>query len=269
MPKRPAYDPQPRRMPRRREPVTVHLRRPPENAIVRAHHHAWGQLVCPRRGSVRVSAGGMTWIVPGFRAVWIPPNVNHELSMFGQVELHALYVDGQVASRLPARCTVIEVSPLLRDLIGALEPGHSLEGRRKELAMELLLEEVSAADPLPLGLRLPADRRLQALCDAVMEDPGDTRTLAQWAGAVGASERTLARLFAAELQTSFAAWRRQVRLARAIGLIGQGGALADVAAESGYANAGAFSAMFKQALGVAPSRFLARRPKAPAGAARG
>lgn len=259
MPKRPAYDPQPRRVPRRREPVTVHLRRPPENAIVRAHHHDWGQLVCPRRGSVRVSAGGMTWIVPGFRAVWIPPGVDHELAVFGVVELHALYVDAQAAPRLPAHCTVIEVSPLLRDLIEALETGGTLKGRRKELAMELLLEEVTAANPLPLGLRLPADRRLKALCDAVMEEPGDTRTLAQWAKAVGASERTLARLFASELRTSFAAWRRQVRLARAIGLIGQGGVLADVAAESGYASAGAFSAMFRQALGVAPSRFIARR----------
>ncbi|MDB5807791.1 MAG: transcriptional regulator, AraC family [Betaproteobacteria bacterium] len=259
MPKRPAYDPQPRRVPDLREPVTVHLRHPPENAIVRAHHHAWGQLVCPRQGSVRVSAAGMTWIVPGFRAVWIPPGIEHEIAVFGQVELHALYVDAAAAPLPAGNCAVIEVSTLMRDLIETLAAGTVPKGKRRSLMMDLLLEEIGAANALPLGLPLPADRRLKALCDAVMEDPGDTRTLAQWAPLVGASERTLARLFFTEMQTSFAAWRRQVRLARAIGLIGQGSDLANVAVEAGYANAGAFSAMFKHALGVAPSKFLARR----------
>jgi transcriptional regulator GlxA family with amidase domain len=175
--------------------------------------------------------------------------------MFGQVEFHALYID-PAASPLPlTACVVLEVSPLIRDLIGSLTTNLDSKSRRRSLMIDLLLEEIRAATPLPLGLPLPTDRRLKALCDALMDDPGATRTLAEWGPLVGASERTLARLFELELHTSFGAWRRQVRLARAIDLISQGMPLVNVAIELGYANAAAFSAMFKVALGVAPSRF--------------
>ena len=48
-----------------------------------------------------------------------------------------------------------------------------------------------------------------------------------------------------------------VRLARAVDLMGRGLPLAEVAAEVGYAAPAAFSTMFKRALGVPPSRFTA------------
>ncbi|HYS64810.1 MAG TPA: AraC family transcriptional regulator [Paraburkholderia sp.] len=54
--------------------------------------------------------------------------------------------------------------------------------------------------------------------------------------------------------TSFAIWRRQLRLSRAIDLIGRGVPLNVVAAELGYANAPAFFTMFRHALGFPPSQ---------------
>ena len=92
-----------------------------------------------------------------------------------------------------------------------------------------------------------------------MADPASPRGLADWADRVGASERTLARLFQSELKMSFGAWRQQLRVARALDLIGRGRPYGQVAAELGYASAAAFSAMFKRALGVSPSRFMAER----------
>jgi AraC-like DNA-binding protein len=88
-----------------------------------------------------------------------------------------------------------------------------------------------------------------------MADPADGRGLAEWAEQVGASERTLARLFQSELDTSFGAWRQQLRLARAVDEISRGLPVAQVAATVGYASQAAFSAMFSRALGVPPSRF--------------
>jgi AraC-like DNA-binding protein len=60
-----------------------------------------------------------------------------------------------------------------------------------------------------------------------------------------------------ELKTSFGAWRQQLRLSKAIDLLGRGMPLSKIAEELGYANAGAFSTMFKRALDVPPSQFLA------------
>ncbi len=256
MPKRIAHDPQPKRVPSVAEPITVHLRKPPVDGVIRWHRHTWGQLACPRQGSIRVSVPGMTWVAPLFRAVWIPPGIDHEVVMLGEVEFHALYVEPATSPLSLTDCSVIEVSILMRDLVDTLTTDDAFMGRRRRLMMELLLEEIRAAQSLPLGLPLPSDRRLRALCDAMMEAPGSSRSLAEWAPMVGASERTLARLFQTELRTSFGVWRRQLRLARAIDLIGRGMPLTAVGLELGYANAGAFSTMFRHALGFPPSHLV-------------
>ncbi len=91
-----------------------------------------------------------------------------------------------------------------------------------------------------------------------MEDPASTRGLAAWGRIVGSSERTLARLFHDDLQTSFGAWRQQLRLGRAQDLISRGQPLALVAEELSYSTSAAFSTMLKRVLGVSPSRFPIR-----------
>jgi len=48
---------------------------------------------------------------------------------------------------------------------------------------------------VPLRLPLPADRRLRRLCEALLADPARDDGLDRWAGDVGASARTLTRLF--------------------------------------------------------------------------
>lgn len=255
MPKRIFFDPQPKHAPTARVPVTAHLRRPPVNGVIRWHRHAWGQLVCPLQGSVRVSAPGITWIVPTFRAVWIPPKIDHEVSMFGSVTFHAMYLHPGTSPLALDTCTVVEVPALMHNLMVALT-GDTLKGRRRDLMMALFVEELRAATPIPLGLPFPMDRRLKLLCEAIINEPESTLSLSSWARVVGASERTLARLFQSELGSSFGAWRRQARLAKATVLIGEGLPLSQVALAAGYSSGAAFSAMFRKALGVPPSRFL-------------
>lgn len=253
------HDPLPRRAPTREEPVTVNLRKPPPDVRVPLHQHPWAQLAYTARGSMRISAAGMTWLAPAYRAVWIPPFVDHEVVMLGQVEIRTVYIAPESAPLSMDACSVIEVSDLLRNLIESLSKVVRLEPEntyRQRLITDLLLEEMRRAPALSLGLPLPRDRRLQALCNALMEDPASSLGLAEWSERVGASERTLARLFQQELNMGFAAWRQQLRLARALDLIGRGQPLGQVAAELGYASQAAFSAMFKRAFGVSPSRFL-------------
>jgi len=252
---RPLYDPVTRRSPSGPEPVTVHLRRPPENAIIESHSHGWGQLTFPVKGAVRVATDRMSWIVPLFRAVWVPPDIPHGTIMLGQVQFYVAYVDPAAAPLPLTDCRVIEVSGLMRELILRLADQPPAD----PLMSALLLREIQSARPLALGLPLPEDPRLARLCEALMEDPASARPLKEWAPRVGASERTLARLFESELHTSFAAWRQQLRLARAVDLMARGRPLAEVAEEVGYAAPAAFSSMFKRALGVPPSRFALPR----------
>lgn len=241
-------------------PITIHTRQPAKDSCMALHRHPWAQLAYPTQGSMRVAAAGTAWIVPAFRAVWIPPHIDHTVDMLGKVELCTLYIATEAAPLPLDACSVVDVSSLLRALIEALKTAERDD--RYRLMTELALEEIRRAPPLSLGLPLPKDRRLQALCNALMADPASSRGLKDWAREVGASERTLARLFQDEMALPFAAWRQQVRLARAVDEIGRGRPLAEVALRVGYANPAAFSAMFKRALGVSPGRF-ARRIEPP------
>lgn len=252
---RPNFFPMPRTAPSADVPVIAHLRTPPADALIESHRHPWGQLIFPLRGGLRIIAGNTSLIAPIFRAAWVPAEMLHEVAALGVAEFYALYLWPE-ASPLPAdRCVVIEASPLMRDLAASLAGDMPVTDRRHGLITSLLLEELRAAPPVSLDLQMPTDRRLRLLCDALMEQPDDDRSLAQWASEVGASERTLARLFSTELGTSFGTWRQQVRLARAVDWIARGVPVASVAARLGYANPAAFSAMFRRALGVSPREF--------------
>jgi AraC-like DNA-binding protein len=100
---------------------------------------------------------------------------------------------------------------------------------------------------------------VRALCEAVLRAPCQRASLAEWAADVGASERTLARLFQAELGTGYQQWRQQAVLAHALPMLARGMSVGEVAAATGYASESAFSAMFKAAMGQPPRQFQPRK----------
>lgn len=255
------FDPLPRRAPTPLEPVTVNLRSLPADAYVPFHSHEWAQLAYPIAGAMRLATARTTWIVPPSRALWISPRIQHELLALSDLELRTVYVDPSASPLPDDACEVLEVSALMRELIESLaQTGTAAEPSRQELVRRLFLDEVRRAPRLSLRVPMPEDRRLRTLCQELLAEPASALTLAQWSERVGASARTLARLFRQELGMSFGQWRQQMRLAQAAALISRGEALADVAAQLGYESASAFSAMFKRAFGRAPSGFFRRMP---------
>ena len=90
----------------------------------------------------------------------------------------------------------------------------------------------------------------------MIANPADNRALAGWAVEIGASERTLGRLFIRHLGMSFGAWRRRLRLLESIDRLGNGASVTEVAYELGYGSPSAFIAMFRENLGVPPARFF-------------
>lgn len=253
-------------------PVRAKLRTLNAHERVVPHSHPWAQVVFSTTGVCRVSAQRYSYIVPPSRAVWVPPQVEHAVTVVEPAEIRTLYllepVPGQgppaLADAPPAngdwsRCRVLEVSPLLREAVLQLaaEPGDHGASAREALLAKLVADELARAQPLALGVELPADKRLRALCEAVIDDPLRHAQLAGWATEAGASIRTVARLFRSELRTSFGAWRQQVLLARALSLAARGRPMAHIAAELGYASASAFSAMVRRSVGLPPTRLLA------------
>lgn len=244
-------------VPDARRPLTVSGRDLQAAAVLLPHHHSWGQFTYAVEGVMRVEANRSSWIVPQQRAVWIPPGVMHGVTVLQNTHLRPMRV---YAGRTPfpgQECKVLELSSLLRELLMALEQHDRQEqSPREHLLMEMILDEIPRCAVQPVRVPLPTDKRLKTLCDALIADPGIERTLADWAGLVGASERTLARLFERDLDMGFAQWRQQVRLAHAAPLIADGMPLSQVAAQLGYASQSAFSAMFKKTFGCSPTTFF-------------
>jgi AraC-like DNA-binding protein len=233
------------------------------------HSHAWAQIAFSMTGVIRMSTAHSTFLVPPSRAVWIPPRVEHLVDVVEPAEIRTLYIhqdertvgpglSAQAGSRTWRECRVIEVSSLLRELVDQLPVDPAAAPTEREATLSwLVLDELRRAPALRLGIALPGEPRLRALCEAVLENPGRWQTLTQCARHAGASARTVARLFRSELNTSFVQWRQQVVLAHAMMLAAQHTPMSEIASELGYASPSAFSAMVRRSVGAPPSRFLA------------
>ncbi|MFY7855059.1 MAG: AraC family transcriptional regulator [Rubrivivax sp.] len=253
-------------------PVRVKARRLSAASRIVPHRHDWAQVAYSNAGVLRVTADRHTYIVPPSRAVWIPPGVEHVVTVVEDAELRTLYVhqpqghvgplsqDSTDPGDGPAdwrRCRVLEVTPLMRELVSQLDGSPAPGPARERLLATLVLDELHRARVVPLGVGLPEDKRLRSLCEAVLDNPARHATLDGWAAEAGASARTVARLFRQELGTTFAEWRQQVLLAKALSMAASKRPMSHIAAELGYASASAFTAMVRRSVGEPPSRFFA------------
>ncbi|WP_202877211.1 AraC family transcriptional regulator [Pseudomonas kairouanensis] len=224
------------------------------------HTHRHGQLLYAISGVMRAEADGSLWFLPPKRALWIPAGVVHDQLMLTPVQMRSIYIQADAAQGFGDRCRVVDVSLLLRELILVLasEPiEYSLEGRNSHV-VALILSELAAAPTLPLQIPWPLDRRLLVVCNAILDAPGQSHLVEYWADKVGASSRTLIRLFLKETGLTYRQWVQQVRLACALERLEKGESVGRIARELGYVSASAFSAMFRRAIGTSPREFLVR-----------
>jgi AraC-like DNA-binding protein len=243
-------------------PVRVRARTMPTDTHFEPHHHAWAQLAYCASGILQVTVAApdeVTYIVPPSRAVWIAPGARHAVHVLEVAEFQSLYIDASATPPGWSGCRMLVVSNLLREMVHALDAPTPPTPERESLLTRLVLDELTSAATQALGVPMPhqqtGDKRLRALCEAVLHAPNERATLAEWAKDVGASERTVARLFRDELALSYQQWRQQAILAHALPLLTRGLSVGQVAAATGYASDSAFSAMFKTAMGQSPSQF--------------
>ncbi|OZI30612.1 AraC family transcriptional regulator [Bordetella genomosp. 10] len=223
------------------------------------HSHEQGQLVYPGQGVVRVLTSVGAWTVTPVQGLWIASGVDHELHMIGAVHLLTLRVEPDAAPWLWPECRLVEVQPLLRELLLAMtaDPFEYAADSNAALIAPLALRCLGSAATLDHGkLPLPSDKRLLRVCEMLMQSPASDNTLEHLSTLVGASARTLARLFQAETGLTFGQWRRQLRLSEAVCQLSLGASVSSVARGLGYANPNAFTAMFRKALGAPPQRYM-------------
>lgn len=229
----------------------------PANYRTGSHAHDWHQLVFATRGALAVHAPAGTWVVPASRAVWIAAGERHEVETIGPADMRTIYVAPESGHAFPDRCLVLDVSPLVRELIlHVCELGMlTRTAPEHDRLVGVLADQLRRVSAVPLELPMPSDDRALAAARRVL-DARDDEGEDPFTGA-GASRRTLERLFAAETGMTLGRWRRRARLLRALRLLASGRPVTTVALEVGYASTSAFISMFRRELGSTPSRYYA------------
>jgi AraC-like DNA-binding protein len=198
------------------------------------------------------------WVVPPLRAVWVPAETFHGVTMSGRVSMRTLYFLPKLCKSLPRRCLVINVSSLLKELI--VHACNFPKLRRRVSAerniIDLIVDQLKVVESIPVQLPHPQDPRARKLVQQLFANPSDQRPLDDLCSESGASKRTMQRLFVEETGMSFSKWRQRLRLISAMQRLAAGEAVTTVALECGYNSPSAFIAMFRNQLGMTPTRYL-------------
>ena len=225
-----------------------------------SHQHPWHQLLYATSGAMTVSTERSSWMIPPARAVFIPAHTRHAIRMWGTVQMRTLYLSPAMTACESPECRVIEVAPLLRELILRAVERMGLDSRtpHDSRMIGLLEDEVNqamaAAAGSPLVLPMPQDERALALAHSVLGQPLRTENVDDLAKQHGVARRTLERRFTVETGMSFGVWRQKARLLDSIRLLAEGASVTDAALDCGYASVSAFIAAFKGTFGYTPGR---------------
>jgi len=226
--------------------------------VIEAHSHPWHQLTFASQGVVTVRTREGSWVVPTHRGVWVPARIRHSVQMSGAVSLRALYVAPSLSKSVPDKCCVVEISPLMRELILRVS---ELKGLNSHLPLHahlvpVMLDHLQMMQSDPIHLPLPRDGRAKRIVALLQERPSERRPLEALAKIAGGSKRTIERLFKAETGLGFGKWRQQFRLGQALRLLAAGQAVTSVALDVGYESPSAFISAFRLTFGHTPGEYF-------------
>jgi len=221
---------------------------------VPVHTHGSDQLIYATTGVMEIAAEQSLWLTPPQFAVWIPAHVNHAIRMPGAVSMRTLYLRPGLARG--KQCTVLHVTPLLRELIvEAVRIGNLKACNKSHAALrDVIVDQIGRASPIPTVLAMPSDARARAIADAVIANP--KTTLLASCQKAGVSVRTLQRIFRREVGTDFETWRRQVRMMKGVELLTQGTMIKQISHMVGYRQVSTFVAAFRRAFGMPPKSWI-------------
>ena len=223
------------------------------------HSHLRAQLIYAMSGAMTVLTEQGSWVLPPNRALWIPCALNHSIRVSSVIELRTLYFTPKLRG-LPRwqTCQVIGITSLVRELILKIVDmgwNYALRGPDRRL-VNVLIERLSVVRQEPVLLPEPVDARARRFASHMYENLRDRRPLAAIAKGIGASPRTLERIFREEVGMSVGAWTQQMRLVFALEMLAQGKSVGDAAFNVGYQNPSSFIAVFRRVFESTPATYF-------------
>ncbi len=226
------------------------------------HAHKRHQLLYATQGTATLEVLDATFLLPPQRAAFIPAGVRHVTSM-GNAQVISLFFDSSLLHVRSKEVRVLDVTPLLRELIQYALRWPASRRRADRLAnayfrsFALLLEEwlaQASSYRLPRGRSAPVQRAIALTIEhcAELDMPSLCRKL-------GVSERSLRRHLQAETGLGFRELACQARVLRAMELLANGqNSVTETALAVGFESLSAFAKSFARVAGESPRAYRER-----------
>jgi len=228
----------------------------PAGGSIDAHTHDWHQLIYVHTGLMTVATSTGSWVAPPTWAVWVPAGMLHSIRFIGNGALRTAYLRPSWRPDLPASCTALAVSALLRELVVRATTLGMLDRREPtdNAIAELIASELRDGGPAPFVLPEPCSpatiAAVHLICDG---SQADTAALAR---AVGVGTSTLERRFHAETGMTLGRWRQQRMLLQGMERVAAGATVEQASVAAGYGSPSAFIAAFRRTFGATPATYF-------------
>lgn len=221
------------------------------------HEHQKGQLLYAPQGCMTIDLQGCRSVLPPTQAAWIPPNTIHRASMNNVVEYRSLYFDTNCFTTAPNTIQFLTVNDLFKALIDRMSYWPwDINSEQTHNTTTLFWEEFESALAESHILPIPSDPRVKGALKRFLTGELCLPSLEKFSHDVGASSKTISRIFSKETGMSFQAWRQQWRLQRATELLALGQSVLDVSYALEFSSDSAFIAFFKQHMGITPKQMF-------------
>lgn len=225
------------------------------------HQHQLGQLLFPAYGCMQVTLQNQVYMLPPNHIAWIPPTTPHSAETTTTVGYRSVFLDVNKIQSLPNQIEIFEASHLLSaslEWIATASFDTNWHNGHPANVLAVCLNEIHLASRNIIALKLPSDRRLKKMPTFTL--PPSLKLLATQ---VGASEKTISRIFLKETGLNYQQWRQQWRLQKAIELLSAKNSLSFIANELGFASDSAFIAFFKRVMSLSPQAYKKMTPQLP------
>ncbi|KAF1029507.1 MAG: HTH-type transcriptional regulator NimR [Pseudomonas sp.] len=221
------------------------------------HQHVWGSLDYSSSGVMRFEVDGRRFMSPPQFAVWIPPNAPHGSYNPQAIVYRSVFLAPELCEQLPDKPCTVAVSDILKAILSDFAARDvNIPHTESDIRLaQVLVDQLKQARVHDCFLPYARHPGLLSVLEGIQANPADNRPLAQWAGQIHMSERTLARQFSRELGMSFGEWRQRLRFLASIEALDSARSVQEVAFDLGYSTASAFIAMFQRQAGCTPEQY--------------
>ncbi len=223
------------------------------------HSHNWHQMIYPKTGMLRTRAENREYFIPSNRAILIPATIIHESWALANTEFVGIYINPTYVNWWSESCRIMDLSPLLRELTNYIAqkiPFSDVITKEHKRLINVFCDQLAMQSTEALELILPKDSRLKRISNTLLKNPANNDSLKVWSNKVGASERTISRLFKKETGLTFMKWRQRLKLISSVKYLKEGISIKEIAYLTGYNSSSAFIYSFKDEFKVTPQKYL-------------